>query len=109
MGFISDTAKKIAFWNYSRTSWQWDVLCVLILVFIFLTPKSWFANTAYRSNEAAPTTVAVGVDVIGNQLDKTEIERRARQRSNRPNGRVGAVREVMDSSGKVIAYEVDIK
>ena len=109
MGFIVNTAKKIAFWNYSRTSWQWDVLCVLILVFIFLTPKSWFANTAYRPNGAAPSTVAVGVDVVGNQLDRAEIERRARQRSSRPNGQVNAVRELRDSSGKVIAYEVDIK
>jgi hypothetical protein len=109
MGFISNTARKIAFWNYSRTSWQWDVLCVLILVFIFLTPKSWFANTPYRPAEMAQTTVAVGVDVVGNQLDRKEIEHRARERSNRPTGQVTAVREVKDSSGKVVAYEVDIK
>ena len=109
MGFVANTAKKIAFWNYSRTSWQWDVLCVLILVFIFLTPKSWFANAAYQQNELAPSTVAVAVDVVGNQLDRAEIERRARKRSNRPNASVNAVRELKDSSGKVIAYEVDIK
>ncbi len=109
MGFISDTTKKIAFWNYSRTSWQWDVLCVIILVFIFLTPKSWFANTPYRPTEAPQTTIAVGVDVVGNQLDRKEIEGRARERSKRPNGQVTAVRELKDSSGKVIAYEVDIK
>ena len=109
MGFIANTAKRIAFWNYSRTSWQWDVLCVLILVFIFLTPKSWFANTAYRQTEAAPSTVAVAVDVVGNQLDRAEIERRARQRSSRPSGQISAVRELKDSSGKIIAYEVDIK
>jgi hypothetical protein len=108
MGFISDTAKKIAFWNYSRTSWQWDVLCVLILAFIFLTPKSWFENTGYRQSHPK-ATVAVGVDVIGNQLDKAEIERRAKQRAGRPDGQVGDVRPVTDSSGKLIAYEVDIR
>ena len=48
MSFLSNTAKKIVFWNYPRTSWQWDVLCVLILVFIFLTPKSWFQNSEFR-------------------------------------------------------------
>lgn len=109
MGFFSNTAKKIAFWNYSRTSWQWDVLCVLILVFIFLTPKSWFVNAPFQRNEAAQTTVAVAVDVIGNQLDRTEIENRAKERGHRPNGQVTGIREVTDSSGKVIAYEVDIK
>ena len=107
MGFISDTAKKIAFWNYSRTSWQWDVLCVLILAFIFLTPKSWFENTS--CNPPPQSTVAVGVDVVGNQLDKGDIERRARQRANKPDGQIREICEVKDASGKVIAYEVDIR
>ena len=110
MGFISNTARKIVFWNYSRTSWQWDVLCVLILAFIFLTPKSWFDNTSYRQSHLPQLTVAVGVDVVGNQLDRGEIERRARQRANKPNGEIrGEVRELKDASGKVIAYEVDIR
>ena len=109
MGFVVDTVKKIAFWNYPRTSWQWDVLCVLILVFIFLTPKSWFANSAYRQIPEGQMTVAVGVDVVGNQLDRAEIERRAKGRANRPRGQVRDVRPVLDSSGKLIAYEVDIR
>jgi hypothetical protein len=109
MGFVSSSARKIAFWNYSRTSWQWDVLCVLILVFIFLTPKSWFETAAFRQNHPPQATVAVGVDVVGNQLDRAEIERRARQRSNRPEGQISDVRDVKDASGKVIAYEVDIR
>ena len=103
MGFASNAAKKILFWNYSRTSWQWDVLCVLILVFIFLTPKSWLAGRPPQ------TTIALGVDVIGNQLDRGEIERRARQRAKRPGGQVTEVRALRDDSGRVIAYEVDIR
>jgi len=34
--------KDIILWKYERASPQWDVLCVLCLVFIFLTPKAWF-------------------------------------------------------------------
>lgn len=34
--------KDIILWKYERASWQWDVLCVLIMCFIFLTPNSWF-------------------------------------------------------------------
>ena len=109
MGLISTSVKRVFFWTYPRTSWQWDVLCVLILVFIFLTPKSWFANTAYRQTHIEQTTVAVGVDVVGNQLDRAELERRARLRAKRPTGEVGAVREVKDSNGKLVAYEVDIR
>ena len=109
MSFISSTAKKIVFWNYSRTSWQWDVLCVLILVFIFLTPKSWFETTAFRQNNAAVRTVTVAVDVVGNQLDRAEIERRARSRAAQPAAEVVGVREVPNTSGQLVAYEVDIK
>jgi hypothetical protein len=109
MGFVQDTAKKIAFWTYPRTSWQWDVLCVLILVFIFLTPKSWFENNAYQRTHMGQVTIVVSTDVIGSQLDKAEIERRARVQAGRAGAQVSAVRERRDGSDKLIAYEVDIR
>lgn len=34
--------KNVINWSYERASWQWDVLCILIMCFIFLTPKEWF-------------------------------------------------------------------
>ncbi|MGH9325067.1 MAG: hypothetical protein ACRD2B_00040 [Terriglobia bacterium] len=30
------------FWSHERGSWQYDVICAIILAFIFLTPASWF-------------------------------------------------------------------
>lgn len=38
---------RILFWTYSRGSWQYDILCALILVFIFLTPKSVFDGSVF--------------------------------------------------------------
>lgn len=104
MGFISDTAKKIVFWNYSRTSWQWDVLCVLILAFIFLTPKSWFV-----SPPPVRTAIIRAVDLVEKREDNSEIGQRAKELLNRTNGQVVGVRPLRDESGKVIAYEVDIR
>jgi hypothetical protein len=104
MGFISDTARKVVFWNYSRTSWQWDVLCVLILAFIFLTPKSWFIN-----HPPIRTGVCFASDLVGKQED-ADIERCVREKLKEPNGeRVGKIRPRPDASGRVIAYEVDIR
>ena len=105
MSFLSNTAKKIVFWNYPRTSWQWDVLCVLILVFIFLTPKSWFQNSEFRRQR----TVILPAEVVGAQADRGSIERRARELTGRPESKVTAFREQRDSSGKLIGYEVDIR
>ena len=105
MSFLSNTAKKIVFWNYPRTSWQWDVLCVLILVFIFLTPKSWFQNSEFRPHR----TAFISTELVGTQADRSSIERRAREMAGRPESRVTAVRPIVDSAGKLIGYEVDIR
>ena len=109
MGLLSTSAKRVFFWTYPRTSWQWDVLCVLILVFIFMTPKSWFENTAFQRSHAAQTTILMPADVMGAQLDKSEIERRAKQLPGRANAEIIVIREQRDSTGKLIAYEVDIR
>lgn len=105
MAFLSNTARKIVFWNYSRTSWQWDVLCVLILVFIFLTPKSWFQNSEFRRQR----TVVLAAEVLGNQADRSVIEQRAREVAGRPESQVTEVRERRDGTGRLIGYEVDIR
>src|ERR1700692_1742095 len=108
MGFVTTTAKKIAFWNYSRTSWQWDVLCVLILVFIFLTPKGWFENSAFQRTHMGQTTIVMKTDVVGSQLDRPELESRVRLLPGRAGAQVSTVRELQES-GKLIGYEVDIR
>jgi len=105
MGFLSNTAKKVVFWNYSRTSWQWDVLCVLILVFIFLTPKSWFENTEFRPQR----TVVLAAEVLGGQPDRSMIEQRAKEVAGRPDSQVTRVETLRDNTGKVVGYEVDIR
>src|SRR5207237_7000347 len=103
MNCLRTIGKKFLFWTYPRTSWQWDVLCVLILIFIFLTPKSWFENTAYKRSHAPQTTVVISTDVVANQTDRGEIERRARKGAGRYDGQVVAVRERWIGSGMVSA------
>lgn len=42
--------KSVLLWSYERGTWQYDVLCLLILAFIFLTPSSWFAHSGADSS-----------------------------------------------------------
>ena len=105
MGLI----KKIAFWNYPRTSWQWDVLCVLILAFIFLTPKSWFASKGFQQDRSAISPVILPVELFGTQPDTSQIESRARTVSGRPNATIGKIRAILNAEGKITGYEVDIR
>jgi hypothetical protein len=109
---LLSTIKKTFLWNYARNTWQWDVLCVLILVFIFLTPKSWFEGSeraASGHQTAAITTVLLGTEVVDNESDRAKIEQRVRTLSRRSDAQIVAVRKVMDKDGKTVGYQVDIR
>ena len=104
--------KKLFFWNYARNTWQWDVLCVVILIFIFLTPKSWFANSErQRSGEhqkQAVSTVLIGPELIDNAEDKHQVEQVVRTLTGRSEVEVLQVRKVAGKDGRPLGYEVDI-
>ena len=105
--------KKLFFWNYERNTWQWDMLCVVILIFIFLTPKSWFENgerQGYFRHQSLPaSTVLVGPELIENAQDKGQIERVVREFTGRKDVKVLDVRRVTGADGRTRGYEVDIR
>lgn len=39
---IKIVAHRTIFWGYKRGSWQYDLIVIAILAFIFLSPRSWF-------------------------------------------------------------------
>ena len=112
MKAILNFIKKAFLWSYPRNTWQWDVLCVLILVFIFLTPKSWFTNGERHKQFGHPTrasrTVVIGAELVENVRDLPKLEQQVRSLTGQSDARVDEVRPRLDSSGKTIAYEVDI-
>ena len=105
--------RKLFFWNYARNTWQWDVLCVVILIFIFLTPKSWFENSERPGSLAhqSPTasTVLISPELIENAQDKGQVEQVVRTFTGRNDIQVLNVRTVVDKDGKTRGYEVDIR
>lgn len=36
--------KKVLLWDYPRASWQYDVIVIAIVVFVFATPRSFFRD-----------------------------------------------------------------
>ena len=107
------TLKKIFFWNYPRNTWQWDLLCVVCLIFIFLTPKSWFASgerapqNVHQSPVAA--TLVLSPEVIANEEDKAQIERQVKALTGREKFEVVKVRRILDTEGRTRSFEVDIR
>ena len=96
--------KDIVAWKYERASWQWDVLCLLILAFIFLTPKSWFE----RHETLATRTSRLIVKAQDFSPEKSEIERRVKELSGDENAEILAMRERKNAKGETF-YEIDIR
>lgn len=51
----------------------------------------------------------MGVDVVANEADRTELQQRVRTLTGRPDAEVIGVRKVVNKEGKVTGYEVDIR
>lgn len=115
MRYLLRTLKSLLFWSYGRSTWQYDVLCALILAFIFLTPQGWFKTSELRQAEAHPIPSArayyllVEPDDKTVQIDKSELERRVRIVTGRPDVTVTSWQPRRDEQGRVVAYEVDIR
>jgi len=113
MKSILNIMKKAFLWSYPRNTWQWDVLCVLILIFIFMTPKSWFASSKPHQSpghqSGAFSTVLVAAELVDKDRDNGQLEQRVRALTGQANAQVVAVRPKLDGTGKTVAYEVDIR
>lgn len=62
--------RRLLLWDFPRASWQYDVVVVLILAFIFLTPKAFFRDQPRASNvvllpsEAGATTYWIDAHLL---------------------------------------------
>ena len=115
MSPILRVIKNIVLWSYGRATWQYDVLCVLILAFVFLTPKSWFdggkpaGGALHQNSSVGAEKLLLRPEILGKNPDQQEIERGVRVATKESGARVTGWRELRDSTGRVAAYEVDIE
>lgn len=108
--------RKILFWSYGRTSWQYDVLAALILAFVFLTPPAWFLTsepngTLTHQSGVLRTTrkLFIRPENLPANPDANDFERQAQTEAGRSDVKVKMVRILRDEGGQVAAYEVDIE
>lgn len=55
--------KRLIFWDFPRTSWPYDLVVALILLFIFATPREWFHDQPKPS-----TVVLLSAGKFANQV-----------------------------------------
>ncbi len=79
-----DSIKKFILWNYERGTWQYDVFCLLIIAFIFLTPKTWFE----KREKLATHTARPVVKAEDFPFEKSESGKRIKKSSGSENAEV---------------------
>ena len=97
MKLILATLKKTLFWSYDRGSWQYDVMCVVILAFIFLVP-----NSVFTQRTASPALVIKRVEL--GQIEPNNLERELSIRLEQKYGhaaKIARIETAEDISGEV--------
>lgn len=109
---MQQTIKNVVLWNYKRTSWQYDVICTLILAFIFLTPPAWFMNGKERvqlANAAAITRLIVSANAFSSEPNEATRLQQVRELTGNQNLNIVDWREKKDAGGRLTAYEIDVR
>jgi hypothetical protein len=96
--------KKFILWEYSRETSVYVIFCLMIVAFIFLTPKEWFE----RRDRLATQTSRLIVQASDFSPEKNILQQRVRDISGNPEAVVVDWREKKNNRGETV-YEVDIR
>ena len=96
--------KRLILWSYSRETSVYVIFCLLIVAFIFLTPKEWFN----RRESLATQTSRLIVKQTDFSPDKTVLQRRVRELSGNPDAEVVEWRTRQTEAGETV-YEIEIR
>jgi hypothetical protein len=103
--------RRFILWEYARGSWQYDVIVGIILVFLFLTPRSWFRDQP-RIPHVSVISIPHGEFMVdpefwtGTQEDQrmTRVTKEVRSRAGNSHLTVTSVEPFMDSDGELRFY-----
>ena len=96
--------KRLILWSYSRETSVYVIFCLLIVAFIFLTPKEWF----HRPDSIATQTSRLIVKQADFSPDRSILEHRVRELSGNPKAEIIGFRERKTDLGETV-YEIDIR
>jgi hypothetical protein len=112
--------KRILLWTFERGSFQWNVMCLLILAFLFLIPRQVFRDVPEFMKVSATESVHKTVDNNGNPvftvkldtphfLDTVEVREATREMLEQSLAKpvnVSRWQPIRDWTGRVIAYAI---
>jgi hypothetical protein len=96
--------RRFILWDYSRETSVYVIFCLLIVAFIFLTPKSWFD----KREKLATRTSHLVVKQSDYSPEKRVFEARVRELTGDPDAEVVGVKERRTNGGETV-YDVEIR
>lgn len=101
---MNESVKKIIMWDHSRETSVYVVFCLLIVAFIFLTPKSWFN----KEERFATNSSRIIVQSKYFSPDHGLMKARIREISGIPDAEILNTRERTDARGEKF-YEIEFR
>jgi hypothetical protein len=132
MASIGQILSRTFFWTYERGTWQYDLAVILILIFVLLTPPSWFheqpqtgvapypgevQRLATPGGSAGAQSYRVDARILAPPKQTPALENDLHHALQKAlpdelgNGRfaITKIAPVRDESGTVIAYDVEVQ
>ena len=103
--------KKYLLWTFERGSRAYDVICLVILAFIFLTPTSLFHDRPDFMRLSADEAIRITSDADGHTvvIVKMDTEQAAVDRLKASLGApvmISRTEPVYDTTGAIVAYSI---
>jgi hypothetical protein len=128
MASLGQILSKTFFWAYERGTWQYDAAVILILLFVLVTPRSWFHDQPQMGLPAnAPGQVMLLEDQGQNKTYRVDARilappeqtpalenelhnalKKALPELHNLRFTISKIEPVRDEQGTVIAYHVEI-
>ncbi|MHB8607600.1 MAG: hypothetical protein ACYDCG_04765 [Candidatus Acidiferrales bacterium] len=128
MASLGRMLSKTFFWAYERGTWQYDAAVIIILVFVLLTPRSWFhdepqmglpANAPGQvlllEDDGASKTYRVDARILAPPEQTPALEnelhnalQKALPEPSNKRFTIAKIEPIRDAQGTVIAYHVEI-
>lgn len=99
-----EVIKRFVFWSYSRETSVYVIFCLLIVAFIFLTPKTWFD----KREKLATKMSRLIVQASDLPSEKPLLEKKVRELTGDPNAEIIEWRKLKRENGETF-YEIDVR
>ncbi|MBO0858731.1 MAG: hypothetical protein J2P21_09735 [Chloracidobacterium sp.] len=66
--------KNVLLWSFARGTWQYDALCLTILLTVFLVPSSYFGDRDRAKPKSADETYVQAVELDGFLRKRNQIQ-----------------------------------